>query len=74
MDEVGATTVRPVLSAEEAGMPRRPWLENVTSGYLVRHLEDFPAQGDRAPWLNPQVHEETKALLADLDDGSLQFR
>ncbi len=45
----------------------------MTSGYLVRHSGDFPAQGDRAPWLNPQVHEETKALLADLDDGTLQF-
>jgi cation diffusion facilitator CzcD-associated flavoprotein CzcO len=74
MDEVGATSVTPVLSAEEAGMPRRPWLADVTSGYLVRHLDDFPAQGDRAPWLNPQVHEETKALLADLDDGTLRFR
>jgi cation diffusion facilitator CzcD-associated flavoprotein CzcO len=74
MDEIGATMVTPVLPPEHVGMPRRPWLVDVTSGYLLRHLDDFPAQGDRAPWLNPQVHEETKALLADLDDGVLQFR
>jgi monooxygenase len=76
MDELGATEVVPVLTPEEeAVMERRPWMEGVTSGYVLRHLDQFPAQGDRAPWLNPQVHEETKALLlADLDDGALRFR
>jgi len=75
MDEVGATEVVPVLTAEEeAAMERRPWMEGVTSGYLLRHLDSFPAQGDHAPWINPQVHEATKELLADLDDGALRFR
>lgn len=74
MDELGATEVRPVLAREEVGMPRLPWLTDVSSGYFVRHLDDFPSQGDRAPWVNPQVHEETRALLADLDDGTLRFR
>jgi cation diffusion facilitator CzcD-associated flavoprotein CzcO len=75
MDELGATEVVAVLTPEEeAGMERHPWMEGVTSGYLLRHLDTFPAQGDHAPWLNPQVHEATKALLADLEDGSLRFR
>ena len=73
MDASGATEVVPVLSAEEAEMERRPWISDVSSGYLVRHLNDFPAQGDRAPWLNPQVHDETETLLAELDDGTLRF-
>jgi cation diffusion facilitator CzcD-associated flavoprotein CzcO len=73
MDELGATQVVPVLTAEEAAMERRPWMTDVTSGYLVRHMANMPAQGDRAPWINPQVHEKTKALLADLDDGTLRF-
>ncbi|KAA1427854.1 flavin-containing monooxygenase [Nocardioides antri] len=74
MDEVGTTQVVPALSDEEASMERRPWLTDVTSGYLVRHMAEMPAQGDHAPWINPQVHEQTKALLSDLDDGTLQFR
>ncbi|WP_027863033.1 NAD(P)/FAD-dependent oxidoreductase [Marmoricola sp. URHB0036] len=74
MDELGVREVRPVLTPEEVAMERRPWMTGVTSGYLVRHMDDMPKQGDYAPWLNPQVHEETKALLSDLDDGSLTFR
>jgi cation diffusion facilitator CzcD-associated flavoprotein CzcO len=74
MDELGATEAVPELRAEDVGMPRRPWLTDVTSGYLLRHVDEFPAQGDRAPWLNPQNHAETSALLADLDDGALCFR
>jgi monooxygenase len=74
MDELSAQEVRPVLTPEEAAMERRPWMTGVTSGYLVRHMDDMPKQGDHAPWLNPQVHVETKALLSDLDDGSLTFR
>lgn len=74
MDEVGAREVRPVLTPEDAAMGRRPWMMGVTSRYLVRHMDDMPKQGDRAPWLNPQVHEETKALLSDVDDGTLTFR
>lgn len=74
MDELGARQVVPQLGEEDAGMERRPWMTDVTSGYLVRHLAYMPSQGDRAPWINPQVHEETKALLSDLDDGALQFR
>ena len=74
MDELGATKAVPTLSPEEeATMERRPWMEGVTSGYLLRHLDSFPAQGDHAPWTNPQVHEATKALLSEVDDGALRF-
>jgi hypothetical protein len=37
-------------------------------------MGDMPAQGDRAPWINPQVHEQMKDLLvADPEDGVLRF-
>jgi monooxygenase len=72
MDELGAAAVVPVL-ADDAAMERRPWMQDVTSGYLVRHLDDFPRQGDRAPWVNPQSYDQTKGLLDDVDDPSLQF-
>jgi monooxygenase len=74
MDELGARVAVAVLASEDATMEQRPWMTGVTSGYLVRHMDDMPKQGDHAPWLNPQVHEETKLLLSTLDDGALEFR
>lgn len=75
MDALGAVQVTPVVRPEDSDMPRRPWIADVSSGYLTRQMDSFPAQSDRAPWLNPQVHEETRALLeADPEDGVLEFR
>jgi cation diffusion facilitator CzcD-associated flavoprotein CzcO len=74
MDQRGAREVVPILTEDEASMARRPWLSDVTSGYFVRHLGNFPSQGDHAPWINPQVHTETEALLAEVDDQTLRFR
>ncbi|MFZ3561291.1 MULTISPECIES: flavin-containing monooxygenase [unclassified Streptomyces] len=74
MDELGAAVVTPVLRDEDQGMERGPWLRDVSSGYLVRHMDEMPAQGDREPWVNPQVHEQLKNLLsAPFDDGVLRF-
>ncbi|MEV6796687.1 NAD(P)/FAD-dependent oxidoreductase, partial [Streptomyces sp. NPDC051320] len=74
MDELSATVVTPVLRDEDQDMSRGPWVKDVSSGYLVRHMDDMPAQGDRAPWINPQVHEQMKDLLgADPEDGALRF-
>jgi cation diffusion facilitator CzcD-associated flavoprotein CzcO len=74
MDELGATVVTPVLRDEDQDMSRGPWIKDVSSGYLVRHMDDMPAQGDREPWINPQVHEQMKDLLgAPLEDGVLRF-
>ncbi|MFF5283983.1 flavin-containing monooxygenase [Streptomyces sp. NPDC013171] len=74
MDELGATVVTPVLRDEDKDMPREPWVKDVSSGYLVRHMDDMPAQGDREPWINPQVHERTKDLLSGpFEDGVLRF-
>jgi cation diffusion facilitator CzcD-associated flavoprotein CzcO len=74
MDELGAAVVTPVLRDEDRDMPREPWMKDVSSGYLVRHMGEMPAQGDRAPWINPQVHEQMKDLLgAAPEDGVLHF-
>ncbi|MEV8566416.1 NAD(P)/FAD-dependent oxidoreductase [Streptomyces sp. NPDC051322] len=74
MDELGAEVVTPVLRDEDQGMSRGPWLKGVSSGYLVRHMDDMPGQGDREPWINPQVHEQLKGLLsAPFEDGVLRF-
>lgn len=74
MDALGVRTVVPELRPEDEGMEPRPWIDGVNSGYLLRNMGRFPLQGDRAPWLNPQVHEATKELLlADPEDGALRF-
>ncbi|WP_129305022.1 NAD(P)/FAD-dependent oxidoreductase [Streptomyces sp. L2] len=74
MDELGAAVVTPVLRDEDQGMTRGPWIKDVSSGYLVRHMGEMPVQGDRAPWINPQVHEQMRDLLsAPLEDGALRF-
>jgi cation diffusion facilitator CzcD-associated flavoprotein CzcO len=74
MEELDAAQVVPVLDGAGAAMERQPWMTGVTSGYLLRHMDNMPRQGDRAPWTNPQVHEATKALLAEVDDPALDFR
>jgi monooxygenase len=74
MDERGATQVVPVIRDEDADMERLPWMTSVNSTYLLAHMDNMPKQGDRAPWINPQVHEATKELLGTVDDSSLQFR
>jgi monooxygenase len=74
MDKLGAKSVTPTLRAGEENMPHAPWMIGVTSGYFLRYLDHMPKQGDRLPWLNPQVHEPTREmLLSDPDDGVLQF-
>ncbi|MGI5467148.1 flavin-containing monooxygenase [Streptomyces sp. CA-132043] len=74
MDELGAAVVTPVLRDEDQGMARGPWLKDVSSGYLLRHMDEMPAQGDHEPWVNPQVHEQLKNLLgAPFEDGVLRF-
>jgi len=53
----------------------RSWIEGFTPGYMQRAMARMPKQGDRAPWVNPQVYkaEKNDLLRAPLDDGVLQF-
>ena len=74
MDELGATQVVPVLGEADQSMERLPWMTGVNATYLLAHMENMPQQGDRAPWINPQVHEATTELLGTVDDSSLHFR
>jgi monooxygenase len=74
MRSKGARQVVPTLRPEDETMSVRPWIADVTSGYLVRASERLPRQGDHSPWINPQIHEATKALLTeDPDDGVLVY-
>jgi len=76
MTDVGARSCTPVLRPEDHDMPRRPWIENFTSGYMERMMPMLPKQGDREPWVNTQRYSKDKVLLreAPVDDGVMQFR
>jgi monooxygenase len=75
MDETGAHRVTPRLRAGEQNMPAKPWIEGFSSGYMQRMLPQFPKQGDREPWINPQDYGRDKKMIRQgaLEDGALIF-
>ena len=76
MDELGATTVTPVRPDGDDDL--RPWVEpdNFNPGYLTRSMHLMPKQGAVEPWrLEHDYTREREVLpVADLDDGSLEYR
>lgn len=76
MESIGAVECTPRLRPEDAGMPERAWLEGFTPGYMQRHMDRMPHQGDRAPWINPQDYSHDRKLFrkSHVDDGVMQFR
>ena len=75
MRETGTRQVTPRLRPSDRDMPARPWLDEFSSGYVLRVIDRFPKQGDREPWLNPQNYGRDRKLLrtAPLEDGVLTF-
>ncbi len=75
MRATGTDQCTPRLRESDRDMPRRPWIDGFTPGYMQRVMARMPSQGDRAPWLNPQRYkaEKNDLLKAPLDDGVLQF-
>ncbi len=56
-------------------MQPRLWIDNFPSGYMRRGLAQYPKQGDREPWTNPQMYLQEKEvfLRGNLDDGVLRY-
>jgi monooxygenase len=75
MRATGSDQCTPRLRDSDRDMPRRPWIDGFTPGYMQRVMPNMPKQGDRTPWLNPQRYKvDREALLkAPIDDGVLQF-
>ena len=75
MRATGTDQCTPRLRESDRDMPRRPWIDGFTPGYMERVMARMPKQGDRAPWLNPQRYKaDREALLKQpLDDGVMQF-
>jgi len=72
----GTDQVTPRLRPGDAHMEARPWITGFSAGYLQRIMGDLPRQGDREPWVNPQLLAADRRLIAkaSLDDGVLEFR
>jgi cation diffusion facilitator CzcD-associated flavoprotein CzcO len=75
MRATGTDQCTPRLRESDRDMPRRPWIEDFSSGYVQRMMPALPKQGDRPPWINPQRYKPDRALLAKdpVDDGVMQF-
>jgi monooxygenase len=75
MDETGMRQCTPRLRDEDRDMPKRPWIEGFSAGYMQRVMHLLPRQGDHAPWLNTQDYRADRKMIrrAPLEDGALTF-
>ncbi len=73
MDQHGYTQC--VAPTPSPAVGRRPMID-LTAGYVMRSIESFPKQGDRAPWRLYQNYPRDVLLLrrGALEDGELEFR
>lgn len=75
MTETGTQICTPKLRPSDADMPRRPWIDDFSAGYMQRMMPMMPKQGDRAPWLNTQRYASDKKLFREgpIADGVMRF-
>lgn len=75
MEATGTRQCTPQLRPGDASMEPRPWIDNFSAGYMQRVMDQFPRQGDREPWINPQNYKKDKKLFRKLpvDDGVMVF-
>lgn len=75
MDATGSTVCTPRLRPSDEDMPQRPWIDDFSAGYMQRSMDQFPMQGDRAPWTNPQDYALEKKVFLEghLEDGCMAF-
>ena len=72
MAKRGVRQCTPRLREEDREMPRRPWIDDFSSGYMQRSMHLFPRQGDRHPWRHAQDYAVDKKLTrAPIEDGVL---
>lgn len=75
MDATQTTSCTPQLRAQDIGMDKKSWIDNFSAGYMERVMNQFPLQGDREPWINPQNYSRDKKLFREspIDDGAMVF-
>jgi hypothetical protein len=72
MDDQGYTQVVPRWTEPE--LPENPFVD-LRSGYVLRSVDQFPKQGDRAPWRLYQNYIRDVVMLrrGEIEDEALQF-
>ncbi len=75
MKKTSTTKCVPQLRESDSQMPERPWIDNFSAGYMERVMHQFPRQGDREPWINPQDYKRDRKLFREspIDDGVMTF-
>jgi len=75
MTSTGTVQCTPELRDTDAAMPERPWIDQFSPGYMQRVMHQFPHQGNREPWINPQNYARDKKLFrkSPVDDGVMRF-
>jgi len=75
MRETGTTACTPRLRPSDRTMTTQPWIVGFSPGYMQRSMDQFPKQGDREPWMNPQNYRSDQKLFmkSPLDDGAMRF-
>lgn len=75
MDSTETSACIPTLRPSDSDMPELPWIDNFSAGYMQRVMHQFPRQGDREPWINPQNYKRDKKMFRDspIDDGVMVF-
>ena len=57
-------------------MPEKPWIDDFSAGYMQRMMPLMPRQGDREPWVNPQLISKDRKLIVkqSVVDDAMEFR
>ena len=74
MDSKGAAVAVPAL--DDPDMPKLPFVEDFSSGYFARSIDELPHNGDRHPWKIIQNYRIEKKILTKepIVDGVMQFQ
>ena len=72
MNQVGMRQVTPRW--REATLPERPFVD-LTSGYVLRSVQDFPKQGERPPWrlFQNYIRDVLMIRRGSLIDDAIEF-
>jgi monooxygenase len=72
MDDVGMRQVMPRWT--QPTLPERPFVD-LTSSYVLRAVQDFPKQGDAAPWRLHQNYVRDILMLrhGSIEDEAIEF-